>query len=149
VKPSLLPPPDPRFESLLYPDGRPSEMRARLRVSALVLALFGGLGVAVMWLRPAEALGQSAPTLTRETLVDTTSTTLPAYGGRKAVEVQNLGPNPIWCSVGATLPVAHKAREIAANGGTWSLDVSAAMPIRCITASAKQVTGAATITTEI
>ena len=67
---------------------------------------------------------------------------------RKSIELQNLGPNAIFCTVDGTAPVVNKARQIAANG-TWALDVGPAVVLTCIAATAAQVTGAATIATEV
>lgn len=82
-------------------------------------------------------------------------TTCPAtaLAQRKAVEVQNLGPNPIFCTVDGSSPVVNKARRIDALGSTaapaWSLDVGPAIAIKCIASTAAQSTGAATIITEL
>lgn len=82
-------------------------------------------------------------------------TTCPAtaLAGRKAVELQNLGPNPIYCTVDGTAPVVSKARRIDALGSTaapaWSLDVGPNVVIKCIAATAAQLTTAATIITEL
>lgn len=71
-------------------------------------------------------------------------------GGRRAVEFQNLGPNAIYCTVGGETPLATGAlgRKIDA-GATWSLSASSAVTLRCIAATAAQVTGAATQVTEL
>lgn len=82
-------------------------------------------------------------------------TTVPttALAGRKAIEIQNLGPNPIFCTADGTAPVANKARRIDALGTTaqpaWSIDAGPAIVVKCIAATADQVTGAATIVTEV
>jgi hypothetical protein len=104
--------------------------------------------LAVALLASAIAVAYSV-VLTHETLVLTTATSLPQTPSRTAVEIQNLGPNPIYCSVGdSAAAVVGKARMVEANGGKWALRVGAEVPIYCI-ASANQVTGAATVTTEL
>lgn len=90
-------------------------------------------------------LGQTS--LTTETLVLTTSTAMPKWTNRRAIEIQNLGPNTIYCSLTAAA-VVGKSRAIV-PGGTWSLEINYKIPIYCIAATANQVTGAATITTEV
>jgi hypothetical protein len=83
-----------------------------------------------------------------EVLVLTTSTLVPGTGlsGRRAVEVQNIGPYSIYCSPGT--PTASKSRKIA-TGESWAIDASDAVVLRCLADTANQVTGAATIVTEI
>lgn len=82
-------------------------------------------------------------------------TTVPttAKVGRKAIEIQNLGPNPIFCTVDGTAPVVNKARRIDALGSTvqpaWSIDAGPLIVVKCIAATAAQVTGAATIVSEV
>ena|SRR5688500_10597495 len=96
-------------------------------------------------LLPFFALAQTATT---EVLVLTTATALPIGQYRRAVEIQNLGPNPIFCALGdSSLAVLNKARRIAA-GDAWALDAPSSQRIWCIT-SANQVTGAATIVSEV
>lgn len=84
-----------------------------------------------------------------EGLVLTTATKMTTTGlvGRKATEVQNLGPNPIFCQLrnGNGLAV-NKGRKVDANGGSWAVD--GIHDVWCIS-SANQVTGAATIVTEL
>jgi hypothetical protein len=90
-----------------------------------------------------------AVTLTNETLVLTTATALPQTSLRTAIEIQNLGPNPIYCALGTSTGLAvGKGRQIAANGGVWQVRLSSLIPIYCLS-SANQVTTAATITTEL
>lgn len=86
-----------------------------------------------------------------EVLVDnTTVTAVPAsdLAGRRSIEIQNLGPNAIYCSLGGEDPVLTKSRKIDAAGGTWALDISDAVDVECLAATADQVTGAATIVCE-
>ena len=69
--------------------------------------------------------------------------------GRKAIELQNNGPNAIYCTVDGSAPaVASNGRWILA-GGAWSLDVGQNVVIRCIAATAAQASGAATMVTEL
>lgn len=96
-------------------------------------------------------LSQTASTTT-ETLVLTTATELPrnsGRGGRVAIEIQNLGPNDIFCAFTSATAVVNKARKVTASGGTWALDAKANQRIFCIAATASQVTGAATVTSEL
>ena len=79
-------------------------------------------------------------------------TTVPATAltSRRAVELQNNGPNTIYCTVDGTAPVVTtNGRWIAANGGTWSLDIGPLIIVKCIAATAAQVTTAATMVTEL
>lgn len=90
---------------------------------------------------------------TTEVLVDNTTVTLmpaTALSGRKAVELQNLGPNPIYCTVGGETPLTTGAlgRRVDA-GATWALDVGPGVVVRCLAGSADQVTTAATQVTEL
>lgn len=110
--------------------------------------------LAVLSLAPL-ALGQDTPETTQqnEVLVLTTSTRVDVgIRFRKGIEIQNLGPNAIYCTVGAgstPTAVSTKARKLDASGGTWALDLPAGYRVSCIAASANQVTGAATIVTEV
>jgi hypothetical protein len=98
-------------------------------------------------------LGQSSPSTTQqnEVLVLTTSTRVDVgIEQRKGIEVQNLGPNAIYCKVSNTTPTAvlNKARRLATNE-SWAIDLPPGYRISCIAATANQVTGAATIVTEV
>jgi nitrogen fixation-related uncharacterized protein len=89
---------------------------------------------------------------TTEVLVlNTAATAVPTSPlvGRRSVEVQNLGPNAIFCTLGGDTPVVSKSRQLAASGGTWAFDVSEAIVVKCIAGTADQVTGAATIVSEV
>lgn len=66
---------------------------------------------------------------------------------RKAVEVQNLGPNAIYCALNTSTVTLLKARKIDTQTA-WALDLPPHVPIYCKAASADQVTLAATIVTE-
>lgn len=85
--------------------------------------------------------------LQTEVLVLTTTTVMPRLKTSQGFEIQNLGPNPIWCAFGVAA-VANKARLIAANGGSWSAGVTGYVLVNCIAGTANQVTGAATIISE-
>lgn len=93
---------------------------------------------------------------TTEVLVlNLTQTAMPTtpLAGRRAIEIQNLGPNAIYCAIGpaSTPPTAVllKSRQIAASGGVWAIDLNDKIIVRCLVATANQVTGAATIVTEV
>lgn len=78
-------------------------------------------------------------------------TTIPAYAGRRAIEIQNLGPNAIYCTVDGQAPLATGAlgRKLDASGGVWPMDAGPNLTIRCIAASAAQTTPACTQVTEV
>lgn len=80
-------------------------------------------------------------------------TAVPTTGftNRKAIELQNLGPNSIFCTVDGQAPLSTGAlgRRIDASGGTWSLDAGRGIVIKCIAATAAQVTTACTQVTEL
>lgn len=85
----------------------------------------------------------------REVLVLTTATTIARTAGSKGFEVQNLGPNPIFCTLNSdSSAVVNKSRRLA-FGDTWSVDVPSTYKLACIAATASQLTGAATIITEV
>ena len=86
---------------------------------------------------------------TNETLVGASATALPARSARGSIEIQNLGPDPIYCALGeSSQAVVGKARMVAADGGTWLLPIPAGVAVYCVTTVA-QVTTKATVTTEI
>lgn len=112
----------------------------RLPTLAVVIALaLGALDV----------LAQT-PTQTTEVLVlASAAVELPRLSQRRGLEIQNRGPNSIYCALGSSAAaVVTKARELQ-NGDAWSLDATEAIRIFCIAATADQVTGAATIVTEL
>jgi hypothetical protein len=94
----------------------------------------------------------STSAATSECLVTNSAggTTCPAtpLSGRIAVELFNNGPNIIYCTVDGSAPVVNKARPIAPQGA-WSPPVGSAITIKCIAATAAQLTTAATIVTEV
>jgi hypothetical protein len=80
-------------------------------------------------------------------------TSVPSTGmtNRKAIELQNLGPNAIYCTVDGQAPLATGAlgRKIDATSGTWALDIGRGIVVKCIAATAAQVTTACTQVTEL
>jgi muconolactone delta-isomerase len=85
-----------------------------------------------------------------EVLVTTAITLVPTnpLQSRRAIEIQNRGPNSIFCTVDGSSPAVNGGREIK-TAASWSLDCSdvACTPI-CIT-SVNQIAGAATWVTEL
>lgn len=90
------------------------------------------------------------PDFDPEVLVGTTATRLPQLCGRRGVEIWNHGPNTIWCTVTGLSKWArvNKSRGIV-PGDAWPVDGKDTNPIWCIAETAAQVTGAATILSEI
>jgi hypothetical protein len=76
-------------------------------------------------------------------LTQTTSTR-----GRLAIEVFNNGANTIWCAFTSATAVVTKSRPIA-SGSSWALDAPSNVSIWCRAATADQVTGAATVVSEL
>lgn len=99
-------------------------------------------------------LGQSATT--EVVVLNSAATALPSSSGTKTsgtigrtgLEIQNLGPNAIYCAFSAATAVVGSARKIAA-GESWALDASSRVGIWCIAATADQAAGAATIVSEL
>lgn len=87
-------------------------------------------------------------TSTREILALTTNAVVPRNTGAKSIDIQNLGPNPIWVALGSAAAVVNKCKKIGA-GESWSVDAYYTIPINIIASTANQVTGAATIITEV
>lgn len=76
-----------------------------------------------------------------------------ASRSRRGFEIQNLGPNAIYCelstaSTATPTPVLTKSRRVAA-GEAWSIGADSSQSVWCKAATADQVTGAATIYTEV
>ena len=72
-----------------------------------------------------------------------------ADGRRTGFEIQNQGPNPIYCELRGGTPVLTKSRRIA-SGEAWGVAGARGMgPVYCKAGTADQVTGAATIYTEV
>ena len=77
-------------------------------------------------------------------------TTVTRLAGAKALELQNLGPNSIFCTVDGGAPTADNkhGRKVAADAA-WSIDVGPNITVKCIAATAAQVTGACTMVTQL
>lgn len=94
----------------------------------------------------AAALLAAANSNTHEVTVGTSPTAMGTLTGRAHLEIQNIGPGPIYCAVASSADaVVGKARRIDI-GAAWALDSN--VQIYCV-ASVAQVTGAATIVTEL
>lgn len=97
-------------------------------------------------------LAHASTSKTTEVLVLNSAATLitrtTSTRGRLAVELFNNGPNTIWCAFSSATAVISKARPIAA-GTSWALDASSDVDIYCKAATADQVTGAATVVSEL
>lgn len=82
-------------------------------------------------------------------------TTIPRFPGARAVELQNLGPNAIYCTVdgGAPLATGAHGRRVGpaseAPGNVWTLNAGPSIVITCIAATAAQLTTAATQVTQL
>jgi hypothetical protein len=88
---------------------------------------------------------------TTEVLVTTAGTQLPKLQARRGLEVYNNGPNAICCAFAtysATAVSGNSCRPIAA-GASWAVDARDSSSILCKATSANQVTGAATIVSEV
>jgi hypothetical protein len=72
-----------------------------------------------------------------------------ALAGRKAIEIQNNGPNTIYCTVDGTAPVATTNGRWILTGNAWSIDLGPSIVVTCIAGVADQVSGAATMVTEL
>ena len=104
-------------------------------------------------------LGVASPALagefTSEVLVLNSAVTLvtTTRSPRQGVEIQNNGPNAIYCAVVSTSAnsadaVLTKSRKVSA-GEAWGLSLPAGRAVYCRAATADQVTGAATVVTEV
>lgn len=87
---------------------------------------------------------------TREVLVLTTPTRITRRVNTRALEIQNLGPNPIFCQLGAVDGgvFLDKSRKID-TGDAWQVGAPSQLHTYCIAKTANQLTGAATIVTEV
>lgn len=97
---------------------------------------------------PAVSLAAYVPAVTEVLVLASAATILPQTDNRRAIEIQNLGPNPIYCAFSSSAAVVTKSRKIG-TGESWSLNHPPNVAIYCKAATADQVTGAATIVTEI
>jgi hypothetical protein len=68
--------------------------------------------------------------------------------GRRSVELQNMGPNEINCTVNGSCPGVGSGRRIA-SGGTWALDIGSAVLVKCVANTLTQLSDAGTWVTEI
>lgn len=101
--------------------------------------------LALFALLPAMALASD----TTEVLVQTTATALPQTNlYRRGLLVENRGPNAIWCAFGSSArAVVNKSHKVAANGGVFP--VNSPDKVWCIAETAAQLTGAATVVSEV
>lgn len=117
----------------------------------------------------ASAAAAYAVTFQAEVLVQTTPTKMNRLAGISTAqsfgyEVQNLGPNDIYCAIGYANPQdagptvyddgglvdqVGMARDVSASGGTWAGRVPGQAHLFCVAKTANQVSGAATILTEV
>ena len=85
---------------------------------------------------------------TNEVLVLTTATRIPRQTSvTRALEIFNNGPNTIWVCVNGQ-PVENKCRPVLA-GASYAMDLPSDVPVFALASTANQVTGAATIVTEV
>jgi hypothetical protein len=76
--------------------------------------------------------------------------TLTNFSARRALLLQNLGPNAIYCTFDGQAPLATGALGYKIDAGSsFSAAVAATVTVRCIAASAAQVTTAATQVVEL
>jgi hypothetical protein len=108
----------------------------RTVVAALLLSLAAHAGTS----KTSEVLvlASAATELTRTT----------SQRGRVAIEIFNNGPNTIWCAFTSATAVVNKSRPVA-SGSSWALDATSEVQIYCRAATADQVTGAATVVSEL
>lgn len=117
----------------------------------------------VPWTVQGSAFGGTAPVAVNpaaQTAGETTEVTVTNGAGgtavpavplasRRAIELQNLGPNPIYCTVDGTAPVVLSNGRRILPGDAWSLSIGPSIIVTCIAATAAQVTTAATMVTEL
>lgn len=127
------------------PSNSPATPRRALLYLACVVAMAGVLvelapraAYAQTYCGPDTHQPSSAPPTV---LVGTSPTRMPQLCGRVAIELQNNGPNPIWCAVSSVSSHAAvgTSRVIAAKGGTWSVAAKDTQPIYCVAETAAQV----------
>jgi hypothetical protein len=76
--------------------------------------------------------------------------TLTNYSLRKALLLQNLGPNAIFCTFDGQAPLATGALGYKIDAGSsFSAAIGPTVTVKCIAASAAQVTTAATQVVEL
>lgn len=102
-------------------------------------------------------LSAQTSSIAHEVLVlNSASTAVPtaALSGRRAIEIQNLGANPIFCNINGAA-VVNKSRRVGSyssgeGNNPWAFDCTdAACAVQCIAGTADQTTGNATIATEL
>jgi hypothetical protein len=116
------------------------------RTATLILSL-ASLSAAVII--AGKAFAQAV--FTHEVLVLASAPTLIVRtANTSAFELQNLGPNAIWCGLGgdAGVAVVNKSHKIDSLGGTWSGDTPPSLKTWCIAQGADQITGGATVVSE-
>ena len=89
--------------------------------------------LALSFLVAVPALAQSS---TQEVLVTTSATKLPQNTFRRAVLLENRGPNPIWCGFSSTVAVG-KAHKVP-SGDRFPVNTPEA--VWCVAETAAQVT---------
>lgn len=103
----------------------------------------------LLLLAPVVASAAYVPLVTEVLVLNSAPVQLPDSTNRRAISIQNLGPNAIYCAFSASAnAVLTKSIKIG-NGETFSMNFPAGISIWCRAATADQLTGAATIVTEI
>lgn len=94
----------------------------------------------------------AAAGVTTEVLVLTTATALPQSSlYRRGMLIENRGPNAIWCAFSSAAAVVNKAHRVgpASETGNNRFPFNAPDKMWCVAESANQVTGAATVVSEV
>lgn len=84
---------------------------------------------------------------TSEVLVGMTPTLLPFYPSRRGLLIENHGPNAIWCAMSAAAAVVGRAHRVGPNGDRFPFN--APDQWWCVAEGAPQISGAATIVSEV
>jgi hypothetical protein len=90
--------------------------------------------------------------VTTEVLVLTTATALPQVSlYRRGMLIENRGPNAIWCAFSAAAAVVNKSHRVgpASEQPGNRFPFNSTDKIWCVAESANQVTGAATVVSEV
>jgi hypothetical protein len=69
----------------------------------------------------------------------------------RSIEIQNNGPNNIWCAIGHEAPaslVLLQCRKVVPTEA-WSLDLCSSLHVWALAETANQISGAATCVTEV
>lgn len=124
---------------------------AILLIPVIVLAIPLNTG------NPVNAAALNGGRTTEVLVLTSAATAMPAspLAYRKAVLIENLGPNDIYCAFGGSTPLktgalghkVNKASEAPLN--RLAADVGAGVLVKCIALTADQVTTAATQFTEL